>query len=655
LKEHGVSRRRRVTETLLVALVAVSLAPTSRAQTAPPRERGQFEYAPIDGSGNNLRHPSWNSTGSYFTRLGPPYYADARSTPLTGPNPRLISNVVIGEGSADVVNAEGLSGLMYGWGQFLAHDLDLADADGMTHIDIPVPNGDPVFPDGTVIEVTRAIVDPASGPTPENPARQLNRVTGWMDASMVYGSDAITAARLRRPDGRLQTSSGRNLPIADGKFIAGDSRVSETPTLTAMHTLFVREHNYQVDRLARAHPGWSGDQLYKHARAIVAAEVQHITYSEFLPHLIGPDAMPPWRGYDPNRDPRIMLQFSGAALRLGHSILADRIGKIGENGTALAPPDKLADLFTLTPARFASHSGADAILRFIAADPARALDARVVDGLRNHLNAPPAMRDLPAINIQRGRDLGLGGLNATRAALGLRPYADFSEITHDRGTAAALSRAFPNVDAVDLWTGGLAEDHVPGAFVGETFRAILTMQFRALRDGDRFWYENRPFDPQTRREIDTTRLSDIIVRNTDTRYMQDDAFVFYQRVSGLAGGIRPHYADAPMLMIGSDGEDRLIGGSGDDMLVAGAGRQILTGGGGDNTFVFGARDTDAIITDFHPGRDRLAFDGEGDREFAGAYLTDAHGDAVIMLGRVRVVLAGVRPDDLQGYRLAAVQ
>ena len=43
---------------------------------------------------------------------------------------------------------------------------------------------------------------------------------------------------------------------------------------------------------------------------IVNAEIAHITYSEFLPHLIGPDALGAYSGYDPSVDPRITLEFA---------------------------------------------------------------------------------------------------------------------------------------------------------------------------------------------------------------------------------------------------------------------------------------------------------------------------------------------------------
>jgi hypothetical protein len=80
---------------------------------------------------------------------------------------------------------------------------------------------------------------------------------------------------------------------------------------------------------------------------------------------------------------------------------------------------------------------------------------------------------------------------------------------------AALQAAYGSVDDIDLWTGGLAEDHVSGALVGETFRTILVDQFRRLRDGDRFWYQNDPFFTAAQlTELEHTTLADIIRRNT---------------------------------------------------------------------------------------------------------------------------------------------
>lgn len=215
------------------------------------------------------------------------------------------------------------------------------------------------------------------------------------------------------------------------------------------------------------------------------------------------------------------------------------------------------------------------------------MDARIVEDLRNFLFDSPVAMDLAAINIERGRDLGLGTPNQTRQAIGLTPYTNFAQITDDAATVAALRTAFGNVNAIDLWTGGLSEASASGALVGETFQRIIAAQFTSLRDGDRAWYQNQGFDAKTLNTIEHTTLSDIIRRNTDTTNLQDDAFMFYERHSGMFGGGEPERPDAPQLVIGSDGGDGLTGGDNSDVLVAGSGRQTLIGVGGADKLIGG--------------------------------------------------------------------
>jgi peroxidase len=500
----------------------------------------KIEYRSFDGSQNNQSDSTLNAAGTEFARIGEGHFADGISVPLGGNNPRTISNLVVGAGDPDVANPEGVSAFMYAWGQFIDHDMTLTRTDGVSDISVVVPADDPVLPAGTIIPITRAVIDPTTGAGTSNPAMALNSNTAWLDASMVYGSSAATAASLRTADGHMLTSAGNNLPIAGGMVVAGDARAAENPALTALHTLFVREHNYWVDKLHLEHPKWSGDQLYNHARAIVTAEIANITYSEFLPNLIGKNALTPYDGYDPSVDPHLTLEFVAAAFRFGHSIVSGETEGLEENGEVIAGSEEdLKDVFFQPAANFNDNGGADGQLRHLAADPSQALDARIVDDLRNFLFDPPVSLDLAAINIQRARDLGLGTLNQTREALGLDPYTDFSQITSDPETLAGLKAAYGHVNNVGLWTGGLSENHAPGALVGETFQAIIKMQFEALRDGDRFWFENQGFDSQTLAEIKDTTLADIILRNTDTKHIQDDVFVTIRGTPALPAAWSP--------------------------------------------------------------------------------------------------------------------
>ena len=618
-----------------------------------------IQFRTIDGSQNNREDPSINQANTDFTRVGPANFADGFNAMQPGPNAREISNIVVAN-NPDThldVNGVALSGMMYAWGQFVDHDLDLEKSGTNTaDISVGVPAGD-TLPVDTVIPVTRVAIDPATG-MPGHPATAINTVTGWLDGSQVYGSDPATAASLRTADGHMKVSAGDNLPIVETSqgpaFAAGDVRAQENPDLTALQTLFVREHNYQVDQLHQEHPNWSGDKLYEVAKAITTAEMVNITYSEFLPHLLGPDAIPAYHGYDPSVNPTISEEFEGAAYRFGHSIVSADINGISNTG-ATTSEQSLADTFFKSPTDFVANGGGDGLLRHLAGDTAQSLDTHIIEELRSFLSDPPDAIDLAATNIQRAHDLGLGTLNETRAALGLTTYTDFDQITSDATTVAALKQAYGTVDAIDLWTGGLAEDHTDGAAIGQTFGRIIADQFTSLRDGDRLYFENQGFDRQTLKSIESTTLSDIIQRDTEgTTAMQADAFVSTERHSGTLGGIDPTganaAADQAQLVVGSPGRDTLTGGPLNDTLVAARGHQTLTGGDGADIFEFNlddlkGRHNTATITDFDPKMDKLQYSGDPHVQ----RLSDHHGGTLLIVGNETIDLLGVRPNELHPH------
>jgi hypothetical protein len=354
---------------------------------------------------------------------------------------------------------------------------------------------------------------------------------------MVYGSGLARALELRELDGsgRLKTGPGQllpfnvnglpNAPSTDPSFfLAGDVRANEQIGLTALHTLFVREHNYWAERLARFTPP-SDDLRYELARIIVWAEIQAITYREWLPALLGPEPLPPYRGYDPSVDATIANVFSTAAFRVGHTLLNETLLRLDRCGLEIpAGHISLADAF-FNPQEVIDH-GIDPILRGLARQPAQRVDPFVVDPVRNFLFGPPGAGglDLASLNIQRGRDHGLPGYNRVRMDYGLDPKASFDEVSSDPAVRAALSSVYASVDEIDPWVGGLAEDHLPRAMVGELIATVLRDQFRRLRDGDRFFYQ-RILPPLFVRVIESQRLSDIIRRNTQIRgELQRDVF-----------------------------------------------------------------------------------------------------------------------------------
>lgn len=71
----------------------------------------------------------------------------------------------------------------------------------------------------------------------------------------------------------------------------GEIRVNEQLVLTCMHTMLAREHNRLAGKLATINPHWDDETLFQEARRINVAIIQHITYNEFLPILLGKEVM----------------------------------------------------------------------------------------------------------------------------------------------------------------------------------------------------------------------------------------------------------------------------------------------------------------------------------------------------------------------------
>ena len=533
---------------------ALPLAPPPPTPTGP-----SIEVRSFDGTGNNMSHSEWGSTGEQLLRRSAVAYGDGVSAPSGSdrPSARVVSNLLAESPAGGVINDRDWTAFVYAWGQFLDHDLGLTDtASPRERFSIAVPAGDPSFdPAGTgmmTISMSRSAYDPTTGIGAGNPRQQTNSITAFIDGSQVYGSDATRAAALRTfTGGLMRTSSGGLLPFNTGGlanandahrvadtalFLGGDVRANENPELLALHTLFLREHNRIAREAAARNPALTDEQLYQHARRLVIGELQKITYDEFLPALLGspkPGAagIAAYRGYRADVNPGIATEFSTVGFRVGHSMLGEDIEFLDANGVEVRDPMLLRDAF-FDP-RPLSEVGIDPIVKYLASSRAQEIDTRVVDDVRNFLFGAPGQGgfDLAALNIQRGRDHGIGDYNKVRVAYGLPRLTSFAQITADAGVQQALQQAYGSIDRVDPWVGGLAETHLPGSSLGATFTRILVDQFTRLRDGDRFWYQNSlPADLV--KTVQGTTLADVIRRNSSVTNIQPGVFFFKASIAG---------------------------------------------------------------------------------------------------------------------------
>lgn len=471
----------------------------------------------LDGSGNNLGHPSWGAAGTELRRIGPLSYDDGIGA-IAGsrPNARAVSNGVHAQ-LASRPDSRQLSELTWVWGQFIDHDMDhVLHGPATDRSDVVIPTGDATFTPGQLLVMTRS---QHTGGT-SSPRQQVNNISSFLDASMVYGGRAsegdgmlranwlrsFTGGRLRmsvengeeflprRGDHAAPAMSGA---VADPTrlFVAGDVRANENPGLLAMHTLFAREHNAVASLIESAAPGLDDEQLYQAARKVVGARVQAITYNEFLPAL-GVN-LAPYRGYDPSVDPSLGNEFVAAALRTPHSTVNHVTLRLNADGSPHPSGHILLENGFFNP-DLVTESGIGPILRGLGSQVQEAMDAHVHDGLRNQLFGPPSGgpiangSDVVALDIQRGRDHGLGDYNSVRLAMGLPAISSFDQLTSDPRVEAALREAYGTVDQLDLWTGLVCEDNLPGASLGLLNMGLWRDQFTRLRDGDRFFYRNDP-------------------------------------------------------------------------------------------------------------------------------------------------------------------
>ena len=443
------------------------------------------------------------------------------------------------------------------------------------------------------------------------------------------------------PDPDPDSSTGGRVPN-DEEFISGDLRINEQSGLISIHTLLVREHNLIADKVTfhldtgdddalnqafaefrdvyvpslnlpepPSAEAIRGEFIYEAARAVVGAKNQVITYEEFLPILVGNESADDLEVIDPDLlSPGIAAEFSGAAYRLGHTLLSDNIRTLDSDGLGSI---SLRGAF-FNPQSI-SENGLDNILLGLNYQESNDADHRIIDGVRNNLFGPPGSGglDLAAINIQRARELGIPGYvtvyNSLNPGTVIEDFADLIPIFGE-DVVPLFEEAYETVDQIDLWIGGLAEIAIEGALLGPTLGAIVSDQFARLRDYDRFFYEDQLADPESflrvvsnaiNLDLGEVRLADIIRDNVASpELVPDDAFTvpFENEIQGTLNsdrnGSQINGTEVSDLINGLAGDDQINAGEGDDILVGGEGSDTLIGQAGRDTFI-GGEGADVLI------------------------------------------------------------
>ena len=519
-KTRTMGRRVRAAVVILAALAAVV-----------PGSAAAFEAESLNGSSNNVAHPSWGEAGTAYQRLAPPRYSDGAGAMASGPNPRYLSNRVFNSLGVDLFSERNVSQWGWVWGQFVDHTFGRAQP-GSEEAPIAFNAGDPLeeFSDTLgMIPFTRDAVMPGTGTGAGNPRQQVNTMGSYIDGAAVYGNTqqrlewmrtgpdtgnaAKAGAKLLLPHGYLPTATARGNPAAapsmvkegaltaepQNAVVAGDVRANENAALTGVTTLLAREHN----RIVKALPtSLTQEERFQIARRVVAAEEQYITYSEFLPAL--GVTLAPYKGYEPGVNAELSDEFSVLAYR-PHSMVngeerifvrasyykASQIAAMKARGIEVTPvpaskPAALEIAISQNAAFFdpavVSTVGLGPLLAGLASEPGYKNDEQLDNSLRSVLFGVPGPGADPATCFAQPTTPGcfsgvvdLGAIDIQRARdAGMPTYNQMRESVGlpPRTTFAQVTgeetEEFPTTDPLVSTTDPINDPHI--------------MQFTSLRN-----------------------------------------------------------------------------------------------------------------------------------------------------------------------------
>ena len=484
-----------------------------------------LNYRTINGSCNNLIKPWIGTALSPFKRLNnlQPLYADQASNPrvkAASGKPLPAARQVAMQLTFSENRFASVTIFHVQYGQMIAHDLsnspqpqDITGRNMQCYCNstdpycmiLPTTSDDIIDLDQPCMSIPRTISTNFNWQCQNISFKeQLNKLTSWLDMTHIYGFNAPGSARLRDPtdSGFLLTRKipGLDMPVfptgASGAnqcmrdtvnftcFQSGEGRTNENMALAGIQVLFLRQHNL-IAKILKTQNGWTGSQLYHETKKILTGFHQHIIYNEWLSLIIGPAMMsqfnlnPGTSGYSSNYQStlagQIINEFATAAFRYGHGMVPDQMFKADYNLNTFKTVN--LSVISFAPQEGYIDGGLDAMLRGTLTNPALMADNHFGDQLQNHLfdvgvlQGNTLRNSLSAFNIQRGRDHGLKPYNAYRSSCNLSIANNFQDLLTNMSPESVnmLQNVYANVNDIDLYVGGLFENLLPGAIVGQTF------------------------------------------------------------------------------------------------------------------------------------------------------------------------------------------
>ncbi|EFJ37878.1 hypothetical protein SELMODRAFT_229898 [Selaginella moellendorffii] len=362
------------------------------------------------------------------------------------------------------------------------------------------------------------------------PLGHRNMRTSWWDGSVLYGSHDGALARVRTgKDGKLKIGQNGLLERDDhGVAISGDVK-NTWAGVSILQALFVKEHNAVCDMLKRTHPEFGDEELYLHARLVVAAVIAKIHTIDWTVELLKTKALDigmhaNWYGLLGKRI-KSWIGHTGSSLLSGFIGMKEPIN----HGVPYALTEEFTCVYRLHPLL-----PDDIVLRDITGKRMIASLGHQACGALVLFNYPQWMRDLPqtgtdginrpnhvdmaALEIYRDRERKVARYNAFRRNMLMIPIKKWEDLTDDKQTLALLREVYgEDVEKLDLLVGLLAEKKIKGFAISETsFFIFLLMATRRL-EADRFFTSNFNAKSYTKEGLawvnNTESLKDVLQRH----------------------------------------------------------------------------------------------------------------------------------------------